>query len=218
MSIQAVAWAFDVPIPGAPKGIATSAMRFALVALANYANQDGRCWPKMTTLAANTALSERHLRRALTALEETGLIRREERRRDDGTRLSSTFLLAIHPDTMSGCPVPEHPDTMSGTYKPLDLEPSLVSPTAKPPPAGKPEAKARPSIDSVYLAVRINETWEPTRGHLSVAGLQKLANRYGAGPLEDALRELHGFPPSEAVRSPFAYLGAILRSRAEGAA
>lgn len=66
----------------------------------------------------------------------------------------------------------------------------------------------RPTTDSIYLAQRINARWDSHS--LSPAGLQTLVNKYGDGAVEDALRELHGFPPEE-VRSPHAYLETMLR-------
>ncbi|RIE17226.1 helix-turn-helix domain-containing protein [Candidatus Cryosericum septentrionale] len=40
------------------------------IALANYANDEGRCWPMITTLASDTGLSERTTRRAVKNLEK----------------------------------------------------------------------------------------------------------------------------------------------------
>ena len=66
----------------------------------------------------------------------------------------------------------------------------------------------RPSLDSLYLARKIEERWN--QNGLTPAALQKLVNTYGAQTVEDCLRELHGFPPSEAIRSPYAYLETML--------
>jgi hypothetical protein len=68
---------------------------------------------------------------------------------------------------------------------------------------------ARPTIDSIYLAGRIDARWQTHS--LSPAGLQKLVNAYGDRAVEDGLRELYGFPPEEALRSPYAYLETMLR-------
>jgi hypothetical protein len=67
----------------------------------------------------------------------------------------------------------------------------------------------KPTYDSIYLASRIDERWE-TRS-LSPAAVQKLVNLYGVREVEDALRQLYGFPPEEAIRSPYAYLETMLR-------
>lgn len=68
----------------------------------------------------------------------------------------------------------------------------------------------RPTNDSIYLADKINDAWDGTTGRLTPAALQRFVKVHGDRVVEDALRELHGFPPSEAIRSPFAYLKAIL--------
>ncbi len=94
-----------------------------------------------------------------------------------------------------------------------------TSPTAKSPTKEKskiPRAQ-KPTHDSVYLADRINERWSSTKGRLTPPALQLLVARFGARDVEDALRELHGFPPQEAVRSPYAYLEAMLTDRAASA-
>lgn len=79
-------WARSVP------GLAM-APKFALVMLANYADDCGVCWPDQETLAADCACSERTIRSALGALEEAGLIARLGRRRKDGSRRSDVILL-----------------------------------------------------------------------------------------------------------------------------
>ncbi len=43
-----------------------------LLALADYANDNGICWPAVATLAKKTRVSERHVRRILGALERNG--------------------------------------------------------------------------------------------------------------------------------------------------
>lgn len=67
----------------------------------------------------------------------------------------------------------------------------------------------RPTNDSIYLAGRINEQWHSHS--LTPSALQRFVNLYGAEALESGLRELYGFPPAEAIRSPYAYLDVILK-------
>ena len=66
----------------------------------------------------------------------------------------------------------------------------------------------RPTTDSIYLASEISLKWHR---ELTPAAVQKLVNVYGPRLVEDKLRELHGFPPEEAIRSPYAYLETMLR-------
>lgn len=70
----------------------------------------------------------------------------------------------------------------------------------------------RPDPDQLYLVGRIWEQWGKDideDGAVKVA--QKLNSRYGRVSVTDALRQLHGFPPEEAVRSPYAYLTTICK-------
>lgn len=71
MSIVALHWAFaqhiDAPV------------KFVLVALANYANEDGTCWPGFERLCQATCLSRSTIIRALEKLETSGLLRRTKR-------------------------------------------------------------------------------------------------------------------------------------------
>jgi hypothetical protein len=70
-------------------------------------------------------------------------------------------------------------------------------------------AQNRPTGDSMYLADRINARWNTD--NLTPAAIQKLVTSYGVQLVEDKLRELHGFPPEEAIRSPYAYLETMLK-------
>ena len=71
MSIHAIQWALEeVELPG------LSSLKFVLVALANYADADGRnCYPSQSRLARNTGLDERTIIRAIADLEQRKLLR-----------------------------------------------------------------------------------------------------------------------------------------------
>ena len=58
----------------------------------------------------------------------------------------------------------------------------------------------RPTFDQVYLGERLG---------LTLTAVQKLNDTYGPIAVEDAMRVAHGFGPEE-IRSPYAYLKAIL--------
>lgn len=85
--------------------------------------------------------------------------------------------------------------------------PLQASPTAK--------RGEKPTNDTIYLGQQINESWPGSSGRLSPPALQRFVSTYGARAVEDAVRELHGFPPAEAVKSPYAYVESILRDRKE---
>lgn len=140
MSIQAITWALKTDLP--------TGRKFVLVALANYVDQDNRCWPSQSRLAADTGMDERTVRRHLKTLEEAGILQREHRSKSDGTRNSDiiTINLASCPlvDEPTGQFVQNQPDTVSG--KP-SLEPSDTNT-----PDGVLGADA-PSRDQIWMMV-----------------------------------------------------------------
>lgn len=62
-------WESEVPAP----------QRFTLLALADHADHDGRCWPSLPTLTRRCRLSETTVRAHLIALESDGVIKVERR-------------------------------------------------------------------------------------------------------------------------------------------
>lgn len=72
MSVEAIAWA-SKQTAGSPGA------KLVLIALANYTNDAGECWPSQETLAQWTEQSDRTVRTHLAALEEKGLITRKGR-------------------------------------------------------------------------------------------------------------------------------------------
>lgn len=86
MSVQALSCAF------AMRGLSPSE-KLVLLALANFANEDMRCWPSQERLAADTELSVRTVWGALKTLEEKGVVTRIQRKRADGTRATDVVTL-----------------------------------------------------------------------------------------------------------------------------
>jgi len=83
MSFQAMAWAVAKKIPTHEK--------FTLIMLANYADANGKCWPAIETLCADTGLSRPSVKRALRSLVQLELIVKVKRRQ--GNLQSSNFYL-----------------------------------------------------------------------------------------------------------------------------
>lgn len=54
------------------KGPQNQAERFVLLALADFANDAGECWPSVDAIAAKTCLKERGVRQILRRLEDAG--------------------------------------------------------------------------------------------------------------------------------------------------
>ena len=87
MSVQAITWALDYAAGSVTEKV-------LLLVLANYANEFGVSWPSQKTLADQTALGERTVRRVLADMERRSVIRRIVRRRGNGSRQSDMILLA----------------------------------------------------------------------------------------------------------------------------
>jgi len=89
MSHIAVTWARKVKA-GSPT------RKFVLIALAEYADEDGSCYPSQKTIANLTELSVKTVERAIKNLEDQGLLKRERRHRtSDGSRTSDRFYLNV---------------------------------------------------------------------------------------------------------------------------
>lgn len=71
MSFQAMAWALKQP--------AKTAEKFLLLVIANYADEQGRAWPSVETLARDTGMSRATVKRSMKKLEEAGYVRRHKR-------------------------------------------------------------------------------------------------------------------------------------------
>lgn len=148
MSLEAMQWAYGVVLP-------SSGIKATLVALANFADEEGSCFPGRDRLAAMTCQSPRTITRHLQALEERGLIRVERRHRENGSRTTNRYILRLG-DTVSG-------DTASGdTGDSLSdmvsrLEPSLELQAS--PPKSPPRKTRRP----------LSAAWEPDDAHHELA-------------------------------------------------
>lgn len=110
MSYKATAWAYDLPLKGPAK--------IVLVALADFADEAGSCYPGQEKLCQMTGLSIRTLRRALERLEDNELITRERRFDRFGHRTSDRYYLQIDRQSL--------PVTVTGGQSDLGSEsPSL---------------------------------------------------------------------------------------------
>ena len=92
MSVQQISKALDL-------GGVSQAEKLLLIVLANYADENGRCWPSQATLSQKTCMSDRSIRTAFVRLEGLGLIIRERRTRKDGSRTSDMIQLCLDAQT-----------------------------------------------------------------------------------------------------------------------
>jgi hypothetical protein len=73
--------------------IMPSGRKFVAIALANYADENGACFPSVQTLSRWTSQGEKTVRRHLDDLETEGFLTRERVRREDGTLGVYRFVL-----------------------------------------------------------------------------------------------------------------------------
>ena len=88
MSVHAIAAALRY------RGVKPSE-KLLLLALANYANEDNQVWVKQRRLAEETELSRRTIISCFAGLEAAGALRREPRRRDNGSRSTDLVTLTL---------------------------------------------------------------------------------------------------------------------------
>jgi hypothetical protein len=90
MALQAITWALA-------QKIRPSGRKFVLVALANYASEEGYCYPGQARLAHDTGQTTRSVREHLLALEADGYVARDERFGPTGQQLTDGYHLPITP-------------------------------------------------------------------------------------------------------------------------
>jgi hypothetical protein len=130
MSVEAMVAVRDLP----KQGISLDPRnRFVLYALANYADDTGKCWPSYRTLESFTGYPRRSIIRTMNELRELGLVATEARQRDNGSAASNIIRLVFmdpqcHPVTRVVTPCHQGSDTVS----PLELSLELPEePTTK---------------------------------------------------------------------------------------
>lgn len=87
MSNRALTWAFEQELKSGPK--------FVLVALADWADDEGSCFPGVATIARRVGSAESAVRENLSRLKQAGLIVEERRNRANGARTSNRYWLQM---------------------------------------------------------------------------------------------------------------------------
>lgn len=91
MSLKALSWAKEFRT-GSPT------RKLVLLAVADYADEHGVCWPSQRTIARQTELNERTVRRQLDELEHAGIVTRQSRPPlPSGLRQSDVITLNMKP-------------------------------------------------------------------------------------------------------------------------
>ncbi len=146
-----------------------STHKLVLLALADWANDEGLCWPSINRLAIKTSMAGRSVQRLIRQLEDMGFVRREEAI-GKGNRYWITMPLTdCHPT----------PDTVSpNTSKTHQLTP-------------KSNIRAKPEGVSDQVWNDFLEVRKAKKAPLTATGLTRMANEAAkAGwTLEEAIAE-----------------------------
>lgn len=199
MSIEAMTWAFK------RKGL-TPTEKIVLLALADWANDDGECYPGQTTIAEKCDVSERTVRSVLARLIEWGLIDSEERRRPDGYRTSNLYRLRTSPanpaaeaspaksDDLTGKIAQPHRQLIAGQEPSVEppVEPSDLSPA---PPS---ELSTGATVAQVQFLCDLEVLFGGWRTHLPRPGYEGLS----MDEASDMIREAVALLDSPELRDP----------------
>lgn len=148
MSITAREWALRQALAPVHK--------FVLVVLADAADDQGVCWPRISTVADKVGVSTRTVQRAVQHLARHKLITVEPRLRSDGSSSSNRYLLKLKegvnlsppPDNLT--PLPDatvtHPRHLCQGEGDTGVTPLTERRTEREPPPHEPVLKAEPGI------------------------------------------------------------------------
>lgn len=208
MSIRAITWAW--------RQLLTSTQRFVLLALADAADENGVCWPSVSTLAERCVVSTRTVQRALQDLIVADLIHCDSRQRGDGSTTSNRYVLHLGGgDTVTGAPVVDVTGECHGGqgapvtgFTPRTTNRTVIDPS--PPPSTAAPELAASGGDSRKLIFPSNFT---------AAECVEAAHRLGRFPTllaQQILDELNGRMEHGKIKSTaLAYLGGLIsRARA----
>jgi hypothetical protein len=121
-------WAFDQPIAPAGK-------KFVLVALADFADDQGYCYPFVETIAGMTSQGESTVRTHIASLIADGLLRTEKRERKDGGQTSNGYWLigfSSRPKTKTPLSKSDTPPSRNQTPASENQIPPLQIPSSPP--------------------------------------------------------------------------------------
>ncbi len=96
----------------------SAAQKAVLVSLADQANDDGVCWPSVTTLCERTCLSPRSVQRALACLIESGFVAVDQR-----SGRSTIYRISVSREASYSQPNPRHSVTPVTVSPPSQCHP-----------------------------------------------------------------------------------------------
>jgi DNA-binding transcriptional regulator YhcF (GntR family) len=168
--------------------------RYVLLALVERSDQSGECWPSVETIAGQTGLNEKTVRRHLTELEAAGAIERHRRHRKDGTRTSDRIVLvyvdiglAVTESARQG--LTDSPVPTPGMTSGLSV-PDYRSESPRKIPPVDPTTSTDPKTEDQDLVLDVEKRPSIRGGHSAriIADLERRRRRHAGGKRTDEER------------------------------
>lgn len=177
-------WAWSISLPPTSK--------LVLMALADIADGLGVCWPSHPTLALKCSLTDRTVRRVLSALQAHKLVFIEPRFKPTGSRTSNRYRLAVDipPDTCVLVTTTEPP----------------IEPSQPPPPA--PDRRLAPELTGSGGGGDLFFPKDLTAGQRHV--LRERLTVLTPGQAQQILDELAGRVAIAQVKNPIRYCATLI--------
>ena len=158
MSIKAINWAWDQQLPPNSKLI--------LMAIADAADEEGNCWPKIKTIAKKCGVSQRTVQRSLKDFISNNFISVTARYSHEGRQVSNNYRLSYlnpYPDNLSPSAIPQRLEgddvVIPGVSRRCQGEGGSVVADLEP-----PHESTRESIESASLSLTLPKSLnEPQR-------------------------------------------------------
>lgn len=158
MSVRVMSLVWDSKVP-APE-------RFTLLALADRADEDGKCWPSIPTLARKCCTGESTIRRHLAALKRQDVVTAEHRWNNSSMyTINLPRLRELAADTPSQIDTPSQSDRGSRSDTPSQIEryPSQSGGTPPPRLSATPSQSERLSISDSSTDTSKNHQGAPRK-------------------------------------------------------
>ncbi len=140
MSLQAMSWAREV-MPEMPESV-RAFPRLLLLLMADYANEQGVCWPSIRRLSEEMSCTTRTVQRSIEALVEQGAMTVVARKTPAGRQTSNFYRLAMGVTQQPQSADEPSPEELEALMAGSDEEEAPVEPDATPVEPAEPAATA----------------------------------------------------------------------------
>ena len=180
MSLHAMSWAREV-MPEMPESI-KAGPRLLLLLMADYANEQGVCWPSVRRLADEMACSMRTVQRAIEALVEQGVMTVVARKTASGRQTSNFYRLAMGDDQQqpqaADEPSPEELEALMGgsDEEETPAESATAPAQAKHPifaNAAQQGDNGQPQVTAGARQMPMTLDWQPDANHWQTETLRR---------------------------------------------